>query len=103
MIAGQPVTIFGDGTKTRDYVYVGDVVEATLRAAGGGPSGIVANVAWGREVSDLELFREVAAATGYTSGPTHAGDRRGGHPRVFPLPPGGRGDPGRARGQAPPG
>src|SRR5437763_14353736 len=78
MIAGQPVTIFGDGTKTRDYVYVGDVVEATLRAAGG-PSGVVANVAWGREVSDLELFREVAAATGYTSGPTHAGDRRGEH------------------------
>ena len=82
MIAGQPVTIFGDGTKTRDYVYVGDVVEATLRAAGGGPSGIVANVAWGREVSDLELFREVAAATGYTSGPTHAGDRRGDIARI---------------------
>ena len=82
MIAGQPVTIFGDGTKTRDYVYVGDVVEATLRAAGGGPSGVVANVAWGREVSDLELFREVAAATGYTSGPTHAGDRRGDIARI---------------------
>ena len=81
MIAGQPVTIFGDGTKTRDYVYVGDVVEATLRAAGG-PSGVVANVAWGREVSDLELFREVAAATGYTSGPTHAGDRRGDIARI---------------------
>src|SRR5256885_16045492 len=33
MIAGEPVTIFGDGTKTRDYVYVGDVVELVLRAA----------------------------------------------------------------------
>ena len=82
MLAGEPVTIFGDGTKTRDYVYVGDVVEATLRAAGGGPSGVVANVAWGREVSDLELFREVAAATGYTRGPTHAGDRRGDIARI---------------------
>src|SRR5437660_10457716 len=81
MLAGEPVTIFGDGTKTRDYVYVGDVVEATLRAAAG-PSGVVANVAWGREVSDLELFREVAAATGYTRGPTHAGDRRGDIARI---------------------
>jgi len=77
MIAGEPVTIFGDGSKTRDYVYVGDVVEATVRAAGGGPSGVVANVGWGREVSDLELFRAVAAAAGYTGKPTYAPDRRG--------------------------
>ena len=82
MIAGQPVTIFGDGTKTRDYVYVGDVVDATLRAAGGGPSGVVANVAWGREVSDLEVFRAVAAATGYGKQPTHATDRRGDIARI---------------------
>jgi UDP-glucose 4-epimerase len=81
MLAGEPVTIFGDGTKTRDYVYVGDVVEATLRAAAG-PAGVVANVAWGREVSDLDLFRAVAAATGYTRGPAHAGDRRGDIARI---------------------
>lgn len=76
MIAGEPVTIFGDGSKTRDYVYVGDVVDATVRAAAG-PSGVVANVGWGREVSDLELFRAVATAVGYTRQPTHAPDRRG--------------------------
>ncbi|HEV8265590.1 MAG TPA: NAD-dependent epimerase/dehydratase family protein [Gemmatimonadales bacterium] len=77
MLAGEPATIFGDGTKTRDYVYVGDVVEATVRAAWGGPAGVVANLGWGREVSDLELFREVAAATRYAAGPTHAADRPG--------------------------
>jgi UDP-glucose 4-epimerase len=76
MLAGEPVTIFGDGTKTRDYVYVGDVVEATVRAAAG-PSEVVANVGWGREVSDLELFRAVAAAAGYTRKPTYAPDRSG--------------------------
>jgi len=81
MIAGEPVTVFGDGTKTRDYVYVGDVAKATIRAAAG-PSGVVANVAWGREVSDLELFREVAAATGYAHGPTHTEDRRGDIARI---------------------
>jgi len=76
MVGGEPVTIFGDGTKTRDYVYVGDVVEATLRAAAG-PSGVVANVGWGKEVSDLELFRAVAAAAEYRKEPIFAADRPG--------------------------
>ena len=81
MLAGEPVAIFGDGRKTRDYVYVSDVVEATIRAAAG-PSGVVANIGWGREISDLELFRAVAAATGYAKGPTHAADRRGDIARI---------------------
>src|SRR5258705_8374553 len=76
MVGGEPVTIFGDGTKTRDYVYVGDVVEATLRAAAG-PSRVVANVGWGKEVSDLELFRAVAAAAEYRKEPIFAADRPG--------------------------
>lgn len=81
MLAGESVTIFGDGTKTRDYVYVADVVEATLRAANG-PAGVVANLGWGREVSDLDLFRDIAAATGYTNPPTHAPDRPGDIARI---------------------
>lgn len=81
MLAREPVTIFGDGTKTRDYVYVGDVVEATVRAAAG-PSGVVANVGWGRETSDLDLFRAVAAATGYRTEPTYAPDRLGDIARI---------------------
>jgi UDP-glucose 4-epimerase len=76
MRAGKPVTVFGDGTKTRDYIYVGDVVDATVRAASG-PTGVVANLGWGRQVSDLDLFREVAAATGYSREPTFAPDRPG--------------------------
>ena len=33
LLAGERPTIFGDGLQTRDYVYVGDVVEANLAAA----------------------------------------------------------------------
>ena len=76
MLAGEPVTIFGDGTKTRDYVFVADVVEATVRAATG-PAGVVANLGWGHEVSDLELYREIAAATRYKKEPIYAADRPG--------------------------
>jgi UDP-glucose 4-epimerase len=52
--AGDGVTIFGDGEQTRDYVFVGDVVEAVLAAIGhnGGPY----NVGTGEETSVLELF-----------------------------------------------
>ena len=81
MLARERVTVFGDGTKTRDYVYVGDVVEATVRAATG-PSGVIANVGWGREVSDLDLFRAVAAATEYPNQPTFAPDRPGDIARI---------------------
>ena len=34
LLAGKPTKIFGDGTDTRDYVFVDDVVDAFVRAAG---------------------------------------------------------------------
>jgi UDP-glucose 4-epimerase len=33
ILDGEPLTVFGDGLQTRDYVYVGDVARATVRAA----------------------------------------------------------------------
>ena len=63
MASGEAPKIFGDGRQTRDYVYVGDVVEATL-AALGRPGGVF-NVGTGVETSVLDLFeacRHVAAA-----------------------------------------
>src|SRR5207237_2425570 len=52
--------IFGDGTQTRDYVYVGDVVAATLAAAGH-PGGVL-NVGTGVATSALDLYSRVPRA-----------------------------------------
>jgi UDP-glucose 4-epimerase len=53
---GDAVTIYGDGDQTRDFVYVGDVVEAFL-AAGEGDEAGCCNIATGRETSVVELAR----------------------------------------------
>jgi UDP-N-acetylglucosamine/UDP-N-acetyl-alpha-D-glucosaminouronate 4-epimerase len=46
--AGRPVTIFGDGEQSRDFTYVENVVDATIRAgAADGASGRIFNVAAG--------------------------------------------------------
>jgi UDP-glucose 4-epimerase len=76
MLRGDPVRIFGNGKKTRDYLYVSDIVDANMRAASG-PAAVVANLGWGREVSDLEVFETIAAATGYKKPPVYAPERPG--------------------------
>ncbi|MGV8073285.1 MAG: NAD-dependent epimerase/dehydratase family protein [Syntrophobacteraceae bacterium] len=68
---GRALTIFGDGLQTRDFVYVSDVVNAYIRAAGleGGeaaPHGIY-NIGVGRAVSILEIadvIREICGKGG---------------------------------------
>jgi UDP-glucose 4-epimerase len=52
--AGERPLIFGDGTQTRDYIYVGDVVAAALAAADGEVSGAI-NIGTGIETDVLEL------------------------------------------------
>src|SRR5439155_13123695 len=73
---GKPCTIFGDGGKTRDYVYVDDVVDAFVRAAEKG-SGLLLNVGTGRETADQRLYDTMAAAAGVTDPPLYAPDRAG--------------------------
>ena len=75
LAAGKPFTIFGDGRQTRDYVYVGDVVRATLAAVG--QAGGVFNVGTGRERSVLELADACRRASGVDLGPGFAEARLG--------------------------
>src|SRR6185295_277477 len=54
-LAGQPFTVVGDGTQTRDFVYVTDVAEAFLAAAEGTAVGEAFNVGSGKESTILRL------------------------------------------------
>ncbi len=61
--AGERPTVFGDGTQTRDYIYVGDVVAAALAAAESSFSGPV-NIGSGIETDVLELAARLAEIGG---------------------------------------
>ncbi|MBK3732708.1 UDP-glucose 4-epimerase [Azospirillum brasilense] len=51
MLSGKPLTVVGDGTQTRDFTFVTDVVSAFLAAAEKGHTGAVYNVGSGTSVS----------------------------------------------------
>jgi UDP-glucose 4-epimerase len=75
--AGSGLTIFGDGSQTRDFVYVGDVVRAILAAVSDGNSRVVANVGTGKEITVLELARTIVELSGGKSTISHAPPRSG--------------------------
>lgn len=60
MLDGIAPTVFGDGLQTRDYVYVGDVVDAFI-AADDAPSGETFNIGCGREINVLDLIAGLEA------------------------------------------
>jgi UDP-glucose 4-epimerase len=64
LLLGKPTKVFGDGTNTRDYVFVGDVVDAFVKASGDVGGGQRFNIGTGLETSDRQLHSVVAAAVG---------------------------------------
>jgi len=76
MLQGERPSIFGKGDKTRDYVYVADVVMANLLAMERSVNGIY-NIGTEVETSDQEMFNLLAELTGYQSNPHYASVRKG--------------------------
>ena len=81
MLAGEPLTIFGDGSQQRDYVYVDDVVEAALLAAGREPATCV--IGTGEGTSTQRIFDTLAALTSYRQPPVYAAERPGDHAAIY--------------------
>ncbi|MEX2181784.1 MAG: NAD-dependent epimerase/dehydratase family protein [Gemmatimonadaceae bacterium] len=83
LLSGTPLTVYGDGGQTRDYVYVGDVARAHALAAAlpvvppGRVDDRAINLGTGRETSVLELAATLMRAAGRTVPLTHAAERPG--------------------------
>jgi UDP-glucose 4-epimerase len=72
---GGPPTIFGDGSQSRDYVYVGDVTDAMLRALD--RDGGIYNIGTGVETSVVDLYDAIRIAAGIDRDPAFAPARLG--------------------------
>lgn len=69
LLRGEPITIFGDGHQTRDFVYIDDVVEGWVRALDTPASrGRIINLGSGRSLSINDLANAVIAAFGRQAG-----------------------------------
>lgn len=76
LLEDKPVTIFGKGEQTRDYVYVGDVVRANVAAVAATATGPI-NIGTGIETSVNQLYAALAAVAESDRPPTYAPARPG--------------------------
>lgn len=77
ILDGKPVTIYGDGTQTRDYVYVGDVVRAVTAAGNSRASGVALNIGTGIETDVNDLYSTLASIADFPTKAEHAAARPG--------------------------
>jgi UDP-glucose 4-epimerase len=75
-LGGRPLTVFGDGTQTRDFTFVSDAVAATLGAAERGAEGAVYNVGGGTRVALRDAIGLIATLAGRV-GVEHAEHQHG--------------------------
>jgi nucleoside-diphosphate-sugar epimerase len=60
LVAGEPITIYGDGKQSRDFIFVKDVVRANLLAGASEAAGEAFNICTGHETSLLDLLEEMS-------------------------------------------
>lgn len=77
LLERRPLTIFGDGTQTRDFVHVRDVADANYRAATTDGVGGVFNVGTGRSITISALAGLMQEVSGRRVGVEHAPPRPG--------------------------
>jgi len=76
LLDGEQCRIFGDGSQSRDYVYVGDVAQATLSALDGDVGGVM-NIGTGVATSVLDLYEACRRVAGSDAEPVHEPARAG--------------------------
>jgi UDP-glucose 4-epimerase len=74
--SGEPCRIFGDGTQGRDYVYAGDVAQATIAALDSDAAGVL-NIGTGTATTVLDLYEICRSVAGSDRAPVHEAERPG--------------------------
>jgi UDP-glucose 4-epimerase len=83
-LAGTPLEVHGDGTQTRDFTYIDNVVEANLLAAGAvGVGGEAFNVGCGGHVSLLDIIARLEKILGRALARRHTPPRAGDVPHTL--------------------
>lgn len=75
-VNNDPITIYGDGNQTRDFIYVKDVVQANFLAAEKGQGGVY-NTAWGQRITIKDLAEKIIELTNSKSEIRHLPERAG--------------------------
>lgn len=74
--AKQPVTVFGDGENTRDFIYIGDVAKANVASLKASYQG-ACNIATGKKTSLLDLIKTLSELANFTPDITFEPPREG--------------------------
>ncbi len=73
----EPITVYGDGEQTRDFIFVKDIAAANAYFATQSPATGVFNVAYGKKITINDLCRTICQLTGSKSEIKHAPERAG--------------------------
>jgi nucleoside-diphosphate-sugar epimerase len=73
----EVITVYGNGTQTRDFTYIDDVVEANVLAATSDVRGEVFNIGGGNRISVNDLIAAIEAATGRRAVVEHSAEQKG--------------------------
>jgi UDP-glucose 4-epimerase len=80
MLSGTPPTIFGDGMQSRDFTYIGNVVDANILAGWaptGKVNGKVYNIATGERHSLIDVYSTLAELLSFEEAPVFRAPRTG--------------------------
>jgi len=77
VLSGDVITVYGDGTQTRDFTYIDDIVEANVLAATSDVKGEVFNIGGGNRISVNDLIAAIVAATGKSAVVEHSTEQKG--------------------------
>lgn len=77
VLHNEAITLYGDGTQTRDFTYIDDIVEANVLAAASDVRGEVFNIGGGNRISVNDLIASIEEVAGKTATVEHIAEQKG--------------------------